>query len=362
MIDASEICFVGMGASAPCYYRALLPAHALGADYAGLVGEPPNSHYLTGLVKGASVRPDLTNYKAVVIQQPRGKGWLDSINALRQLGVTVLVEHDDYLHGIADQPDHDFRKHFGPDALAEYEECMRAADGLIVSTPYLKRAYRQFNKNIWVCENAIDPARYDYTRPKRDTVNILWAGATGHRDAVLPWLQQTAVAMSRRPHTCFVSIGQPFANGFHERFGERRAVAIPWCAIEQYPAAMTMGDVALAPAGRGAFFRGKSDLRWLEASALGIPVIGNHYVYRHIQHGRNGFVAVSPSEMLGPLEALLDDPILRRVVGDRARAEVLEKRSFPGAADQWMRAIEQAVKRRTKRAARAIPAARALVD
>ena len=46
---------------------------------------------------------------------------------------------------------------------------------------------------------------------------------------------------------------------------------VPWAPFDVYPAAMTLMDVALAPAGRNNFFRGKSDLRWLEAARARYP-------------------------------------------------------------------------------------------
>ena len=40
--------------------------------------------------------------------------------------------------------------------------------------------------------------------------------------------------------------------------------------FDVYPATrMTLMDIALAPAGKSNFFRGKSDLRWLEAERAG---------------------------------------------------------------------------------------------
>jgi len=350
VIDPSEILFVGIGASAVCYYRVLLPATALGADYIGLNGDPPQVSYATGLVRGQSQVPRFSDYKVVVLQQPKGAGWLKVIDELQSHGVTVIYEVDDWLHAIEAQQDHDFRDAFKHDQMAAYEACMRSCDGMIVSTDFLASCYRPFNRNVWVCRNGIDPARYAYTRPERETVNIGWAGATGHRDAAVPWLQAAAQVMSRRPSSCFVSIGQPFAEGFVPHFGAERALSIPWCAIEQYPAAMTMFDIALAPAGKSGFYKAKSDLRWLEASALGIPVIGHPYVYRDIEDGVTGFRAMKPEKVQSLLLDLIDSPELRTVVGEQARAHVLSQRTYTAMSPLWADAIERAVKVSRKRA------------
>lgn len=213
---------------------------------------------------------------------------------------------------------------------------------MIVSTPFLRSVYQDYNRTIWVCENGIDPNRYRYTRPERNTVNIGWAGATGHRDTVTPWLQATAVAMSKRKNTTFVSIGQPFAQGFVPHFGPSRALSVPWCAVEQYPAAMTMFDIALAPAGESGFYRAKSDLRWLEASALGIPVVAHPLVYRHVRDRKTGLLATKPRQVERALLRLIDDEELRTAIGGAAREEVLRERAFPQAAEAWRTALCEA--------------------
>lgn len=350
MTEPSDVCFVGLGASALCLYRCLLPAMALGADWVGLTGEPPDTGLATGLVGGETKRPDLSQYKVVIIQQARGR-WLEVIRWLRSLGVVVLYEVDDNLHAIERQRGHDFRYSFTRAELASFEACMRECDGMIVSTPYLDSAYRKFNKRRYVCENGIDPARYAYTRPAHETIDIGWAGATGHREAVIPWVKAAADVMRRHERTRFVSIGQPYADGFKEHFPAERALSIPWCSTEQYPAAMTTFDIALAPALRNGFYLGKSDLRWLEASALGIPVIGHPAVYRSIEDGVTGFLADHPAKVVATLERLVRDAELRQTVGEQARRHVLSTRAFPGAVAPWIDAIERAVQAAARRRA-----------
>lgn len=343
-----DVCFVGLGTSALAYYRCMLPALALGADWCGVQGVPPKLHWATGLIRDengnpVSQMPDLSKYKVVVLQQPSGPGWIDAIKALQGVGVKVVYEVDDYLHGIKHMDDHDFREQYGNQYLSQAEAAMKACDALIASTEWIRGNYSHFNKNAYLCRNGIDIARYELSRPKRPTVNIGWAGATGHLKACIPWFQQTANIMRMRSKTCFVSIGQGFAEGFKQHFGEERAVSVPWAAIEQYPAAMTMFDVALAPGGSGGWWRGKSDLRWLEAGALGIPIIANPNVYPEIEHGVTGFHAHSPQEMAEILLALVDNEKLRTTVGDNAREYVRTKRDIKVMARQWVDALNEIV-------------------
>lgn len=335
-----DVLFMGLGSTAVCYYRAMLPAMALGADWVGISGEPPGLHWSTGLAKDAdgmpqSAMPDLTRYRIIVIQQPAGKGWIKVIKGLQERGIKILYEVDDYLHGIKNMDDHDFAGSYGKDYLAQAEEAMKACDGVIASTEWIRGNYSHFNKRAYLCRNGIDLGRYNLTKPERPTINVGWAGATGHLKAVTPWLQQVAQVMQYRENVNFVSIGEAFAKGFEPHFGEERCIAVPWAAIEQYPSAMTMMDIALAPGGTGGWWRGKSDLRWLEAGALGIPIIANPDVYPEIEDGKTGMTARTPTEVAEKLLLLLNDNGLREKIGEAAKAHIKEKRTMRQMREQW---------------------------
>lgn len=329
-----RVLFVGQGKSAVCYYRCALPAMFSGADWVGLAGIPPKVAYLTGLVGMQTVFPVFESYDVVVLQQPRGQGWLRIINGLQERGVKVIYEVDDYLHGIRKMVDHDFREHFERDELKSMEMNMRVCDAMICSTEYIARRYRKFNKRTFVCENGIDLGRYKLTIPERPSVNIGWAGATGHARAVQPWFQEIYKVMAMRPQTVCVTIGQNFADSLVQHF-PNRALSIPWTMVDNYPSAMTLFDIALGPAGKGAFFQGKSDLRWLEAGALGTPIIADPTVYPKVEHGVNGFHANDPDEARDLMRELVDDESLRREIGANAREYVHERRDMRVAVGQW---------------------------
>jgi Glycosyl transferases group 1 len=335
-LEAHEILFVGTDKTSVLWYRVALPAMALGADWVGVRGRPPGPQVVTGEVRGESMIPRYENYRLIVFQQVHGREWLAQINSLRKRGIKVLYEIDDYLHGVAKQTHHDYAKHFTKERLKGHELCMRACDGIICSTDYIARRYAKFNRNVYVCRNGLDVNRYSLTRPQRSTVTIGWAGATGHLAILLPWLNALLPVLSEHADTCFASIGDhTLAGPIGELIGAERAIGIPFCPIECYPAAMTLFDIALAPAGRTAWYRGKSDLRWLEAGALGIPTIADPVVYPEVEHGITGFHAATPQEMAAILRELVVDGELRTRVGEAAREYVLNNRTSEIAATQW---------------------------
>ncbi len=338
-----NVLFVGIGTSAPCWYRCALPARALGADWIGIGGDASALRIRTGeFSRPIEGIDDLASYECVVLQQPRGGAWPATIAELQRRGTRVLFEIDDDVHGAAKAAHHGTAKQFTKPMLRALELAMSACDGIICSTEHLVTRYRRFNPDTWVCQNGVDLGRYALTRPPRDTVTIGWAGGTGHRPAIVPWLRELLVVLEQRPAARFMSVGaEDFASALAERFGPDRCVGLPWGPIETYPAAMSSFDIALAPATGSAFFRGKSDLRWLEASALGIPTVADPTLYPAIEHGVTGLHAATPTAAREAILTLVDDAGLRARMGAAARDHVRARRCIDAVAPQWALALQE---------------------
>jgi glycosyltransferase involved in cell wall biosynthesis len=351
-IDPSRTLFLGIGKSAPAWYRAALPAMHLGAEWAGVRGEPPKLSFVTGLSSRALDVDELFGYEAVVVQQPRGAGWLKLIRRLQDAGVLVLFEIDDDIHAVGKHGDSDQRQHYSKAALRHTELNMRASDGLIVSTEFLAQRYRGLNPNVWVCRNGLDLGRYAFTAPRSGTyVTIGWAGGGGHKEAIVSWMQAIARVMEQRDSVRFMSVGERFADVLVPRFGPERAVGVPFSEFDSYPAALANFDIAVAPAGVGNFHRAKSDLRWLEASAVGLPTVGDPLVYGEIEHGVTGLHASSGEEAETHLMRLVDDAGERHRIGEAARAHLIEHRTMQKMAPQWAEALTEAAELRVHAAA-----------
>ncbi|MEA2154213.1 MAG: hypothetical protein QOE11_353 [Solirubrobacteraceae bacterium] len=333
--------FVGKAGSGICWYRCTLPAMALGLDWVSVAGDPPQAAVRTGLTREPVGLADLSRYEVVVLQQPFATGWKQVIRDLKAAGTTVLFEIDDYVHAVRKMHSHELQKYFTKELLASAECNMRLADGVICSTPYLARRYTSLHRRIWVCTNGLDLARYDLEPPPRDGVTIGWAGGIGHDEAVRAWLPAVAEVLRARPQARFVTVGAPFAQLLEREFGAERCQSVPGAPLEMYPAAMTRFDISIAPAAHNKLYRGKSDLRWLESSALGTPVVCDPFTYAGVEDGVTGFHARTGAEVRDALIALVDDPALRSRVGEAARAHVREHRSATVAAQQWARVLRE---------------------
>lgn len=93
---------------------------------------------------------------------------------------------------------------------------------------------------------------------------------------------------------------------------------------------MSRMDIALAPLEReNIFCRAKSEVKFFEAGALGLPVVATRIdPFEHaIEEGVNGLLAGGEAEWIEALTRLTESPELRRSLGEAARQTVLEKYS-----------------------------------
>jgi glycosyltransferase involved in cell wall biosynthesis len=344
-----RVLFVAQPFARAGWYRCVLPAMYGGYDWAGIGGTPPKLSMHAGWVNESTSHPDFDSYDVIVFQQPRGLRWHDLIKKLRGRGIVCLYEIDDYVHGIRRADDHDFSKFYTKDHLKAMDQCMRACDGVIVSTQFLADKYRHNTREdrVWVCENGLDLGRYRLTRPRRgdvagrETVTIMWAGATGHVRAATPWIESALSVMKTVPHSSFVSVGQDFAAVVRQAFPDR-AISVPFTALECYPAAMMMGDVSIAPAGRSDWYAAKSDLRAMESLALGIPVVADRHYSDSVVDGETGLVVRDHMQAKSALRELVCDDGLREQMSINARAYAHANFDMASRVSSWREALAEA--------------------
>jgi glycosyltransferase involved in cell wall biosynthesis len=339
-----KVAYVTNGRTVVGWYRGALPALYSGADWFGIVPEAP-----TVVATQITRTPweQRGDYDVIVWAQPLTQQCRDEIRALRAGGTKVIVEVDDYLAGVAKMPDHDFkdRVEFGKKSMQKFEQMISVCDGLIVSTEFLKRQYGRLNDKTFVCLNGLDLARYDKGRVPHPTVNIGWAGATGHAQSFQRVAQAVADVLNANERTSIITVGQGFAEAYaniaKSADGQDRYLSLPFSSLETYTNAMSLFDIALAPARNTGWYRAKSALRYYEAAALGIPTIGDPLVYGEIEHGVTGLLVEGEDDWFDMLDMLVKDDEMRIAMGHAARKKAWTEFDMTVRVQKWQEAIAE---------------------
>lgn len=96
-------------------------------------------------------------------------------------------------------------------------------------------------------------------------------------------------------------------------------------------------DIGIAPLEDSFFNKGKSELKYIEFTALGIPgVYSDVEVYNSvIKDGYNGFLAISDEDWFNKIELLIKDVTLRKEILSNATKDIIENYSIENRAKQW---------------------------
>ena len=102
-------------------------------------------------------------------------------------------------------------------------------------------------------------------------------------------------------------------------------------------------DIGVYPLADDDWVAGKSGLKAIQYMAFGLPCVATNVgnTPQIIRHGENGLLAVSQEEWLSALERLLDDPALRRRLGEQARRDAVERYSTTAVAADYRGVLKQ---------------------
>ncbi len=225
---------------------------------------------------------------------------------------------------------------------------LRMAHLVTVSTERMKEVYGKYNKNTVVIPNGIDFDNFSsLVKPDDGLIRIgLFGGNSHYRDwkeaapalrEILdefpnvrlchnPWFRAKAEAGAAMHEFQETVMLYP---DYFEKLGLRDHPQVETYSgvdIEMYWEWLADKNITigLAPLCDSVFNKSKSNIKYLEFSALRIPgVYADLDPYNSdIQHGYNGFLAGGHQDYLTFLRKLIKDADLRRVMGNRAWLDV----------------------------------------
>ena len=289
---------------------------------------------------------------------------LDLIAEARRLGVPSRWEVDDAIfdesiyaaNSNLDTLDPALREHL-LNGVRLYRAAMLACDGAIASTPELAAAMRDAGvRETFVIENGLDAETLEAAeafagaraRPA-GMLRITYGSGTKTHDRdfarAAPALMRL---MRRRPDVVLRIVGEltlpPEMDALADRI-ER----MPPKDFRTWLGLLADSDITLAPLEDTAFNDAKSNIKFLEASILGVPCVCSPRAnFRSVvAHGENGMLADDDEAWFAAFDRLAADPALRARMGEAARLSVLARYAPEAVARRQVAPLVERLDRRS---------------
>lgn len=290
---------------------------------------------------------DLAEADAIILQrQVDGSAFWNALTARKHHGTRIIYEADDDFFTLPEW--NPFKRHFDDPLLRQnfiyfLEEC----DAVFVSTEHLKKVYSQYNDTIYVLPNSIDPLVIP-TRSRNNWRKVVgWAGSGTHGmdlERVRPALR----SLVKDPDLLVRVIGGTELQdlGVHQ---------ISWVDWDSYYTTLALCDfdVGLAPLVDHPFNHSKSNIRYLELTMVGTPVIASNVgPYRCIEHEKTGLLIDDDRDWESAIRSLLDDRHFAEELVSNAREDVLQRYNIETNFRLWMKALRAVCEKKARQSSR----------
>lgn len=255
-----------------------------------------------------------------VIQRPLEKIYAPLVAWLKQHGKGVVVDLDDYVHGVSSK--HKTARDIARSDRHSFEvpsRCFPYTDLLTVSTSELADLYGDLVPRCLVLPNRLLRADWDQIEPafslERGKIRVGWQGWLAYRGDDLRVLKRMMRKWLRKhPDVVFVNVGKPDALTYMDIPRDQR-LHVQGAKFPGHAPLVAEIDIGLVPLALTTFNDAKSALKGMEYGACGIPVIASPArEYRTwVDEGVNGYLAREPAEWMDALDAMLEDGRWRRM-------------------------------------------------
>ena len=264
---------------------------------------------------------------------------MNLVRTAKSRGIRLIYDLDDNL--LDPHPDPASEAEIAPHRRSVHT-LLRAADHVTVSTPALADRLRRLHPRITVLPNALDDRRLTPPPPREPgaRLHLGYFGTFTHLTDLMSVAAplRAALAQLDRPRLtlCGISTDPRLPALFAEvaDVDTLPATADYQSFLNQMSARMDW-DIGLAPLAAGPFEATKSDIKFLEYAAHGIPgLYSAHPAYTAVEPGTLGLVA-PPHAWTQSLLTLARDPGLRRRIAAAAGMYLRAERLLTRRGTDW---------------------------
>lgn len=268
---------------------------------------------------------------------------LTLMDEARRLNVTAFFDIDDLIFDVEEYARNTSVQNLPKrerklllDGGVLYRTFLKACGNGIASTDMIARHMRDLGtKTVYVVENALDEktlrvmAEMDQRPPQKPAGQIVigyGSGTTTHDSDFAEVAEALMTIMDRFPEVVLAIHGYLTLPPAFDRL-EGRIYRVPFLDMETYLRAVASWDISIAPLEKTVFNEAKSNIKYLEASVMGVPSVCSpaEPFASVIRDGETGYVARDTETWVTALSALVADADLRRRVAAAARDAVLAR-------------------------------------
>lgn len=250
----------------------------------------------------------------------------------------LVFELDDDLWNVDPANEKAYYFFANPKIRANLKANIQCAHVVTVSTPELaEEVFKQTgHRNIHVIPNAVPAWLLDH-KPERNH-HVGWGGSPTHHGDFGLLRQGMKKFLHHNPSVTFHTIGMDYAEWM--KLPPKQCHHTKWVPTPEDFFRTIDYKVGVAPLADTHFNRSKSDIKFLELAALGIPTIASDVApYRSIQDAHTGVLIKHEHEWGRVLRATLDDPDFFAEMGVVARDYVRAYRTTSHTAPMWLGAF-----------------------
>lgn len=317
------------------YWRMSLPARYM--DREGIYID------ITG---GSMDYDQLLEYDVIVVQ--RLHSW-DSFNILERIknaGRRIVYDIDDDIFCIPSS--NPASRSFGDSELMAAVECMKLADVVTVTTPILQERIMGMlgGRSPIVIPNALNVDEGWMPTPFIGSPDgyrrIFWQGSNTHDEDWVECFEAVRMILKKHKNVRLVLMGflptlvrdVAVENNWHDRieYIEPMDTEAYFKMVKKIRA-----DVGLAPLKLNSFNEGKSPIKWIENSMIGMPTVASDVgPYRdNISNGKDGFLCNSTAEWFEAIEKCILHPAIVRSMVENARTKIRNEFNIKSVSGTW---------------------------
>lgn len=234
--------------------------------------------------------------------------------------------------------------------LDAIKRAVSQADGISVTTELLADVYREYTDKVYVLPNCVDLdiwKKLPLKRENPDEFRMYWSGGSSHFEDMMLLRDVLPAVMDKYKDTKFVVMGVLFG-GPVKNCPKDRIEFHNWVPTPAYPykTAILDADLSLIPLDDTPFSNCKSNIKWVEQSALFVPSVCSLVSpYKEAYNGANGvFVENNSVEgWIAGISYMIENPIDRWNMAGEARRTVERDNDINKEVLRWHQAYQEIV-------------------